>query len=107
MIRHIHFNRWKPDTSTEEIAKVFDVLADFPKRFPEIRAMELYSDAKLGPATSGVKNFDFAIILDFDDEAAFRKYIGRTDHHTVVATYIKPIQEAVARIQFVVPDPAE
>jgi hypothetical protein len=104
MIRHIHFNRWKPETTPEQIDKVFEMLGDFPQRFPEIRKMELHRDAKLGNAGSGLKNFDFAIVLDFADVAAFREYMGREYHHNVVATYIKPFQEAAARMQFEVPE---
>lgn len=104
MIRHIHFNRWKPDTSPETIDKVFEMLADFPQRFPEIRAMGVHRDAKLGDVSARNRNFDFAIILDFADVAAFRQYMGREYHHEVVATYIRPYQEASARLQFEVPD---
>jgi hypothetical protein len=106
MIRHIHFNRWKPDTAPETIDKAFEMLADFPARFPEIKAMELHRDAGLGKSKTGIQNFDFAIILDFDDESAFRTYMAREHHHQIVQTYIKPYQEAAARMQFIVDDAA-
>lgn len=108
MIRHIHFNRWKPGTTPEQIDKVFEMLGDFPSRFPEIKAMGLHRDAGLskpgGVATtgSGLKNSDFAIILDFEDEAALALYLSREYHKNVVKTYISPIREESARIQFYV-----
>lgn len=64
--------------------------------------MELHRDAGLGSARSGSRNYDFAIILDFDDEAAFRQYMSREHHHHVVETYIAPYRESAARMQFVV-----
>jgi hypothetical protein len=104
MIRHIHFNRWKPGTSPETIDKVFEMLADFPQRFPEIQSMGLHRDAKLGDVSPERRNYDFAIILDFVDVAAFRQYMAREEHHQVVATYIRPFQEAAARMQFEIPE---
>lgn len=101
MIRHIHFNRWKPGTPPEAIDKVFEMLEDFPSRFPEIRRMEVRRDAKLEPAAgANLRNMDFAIILDFDDEAAFRTYMGREYHKNVVRTYVTPHREESARIQY-------
>ena len=102
MIRHIHFNRWKPNTPPEAIDKVFEALSDFPQRFPEIRKMELRRDANLGISAGRIKNMDFAIILDFDDEEALRTYMGREHHHQMVQTYVSPIREESARIQFFV-----
>jgi hypothetical protein len=102
MIRHIHFNRWKPETPPEAIDKVFEMTADFPQRFPEIRKMELHRDAKLGLEAGSFKNMDFAIVLDFDDEAAFRTYMGREYHKNIVKTYIGPWRAESARIQYIV-----
>jgi hypothetical protein len=101
MIRHIHFNRWKPGTPPEAIDKVFEMLADFPQRFPEIRKMGVHRDAQLGIEAANFKNMDFAIVLDFDDEAAFRTYMGREHHKMVVKTYISPYREESARIQYI------
>jgi hypothetical protein len=102
MIRHIHFNRWKPGTPPEAIEKVFEMLGDFEQRFPEIRKMGLHRDARLGIEAGGFKNMDFAIVLDFDDEAAFRTYMSREHHKMIVKTYITPYREESARIQFIV-----
>lgn len=102
MIRHIHFNRWKPGTPSEAIDKVFEALSDFPERFPEIRKMELHRDAGLGQTGGRLKNMDFAIIIDFEDEPALRRYMGREHHHHVVETYVAPYREESARIQFYV-----
>jgi hypothetical protein len=100
MIRHIHFNRWKAGTPPEAIDKVFEMLADFPQRFPEIRKMGVHRDAKLGLEAANFKNMDFAIVLDFDDEAAFRTYMSREHHKMIVKTYIGPYREESARIQY-------
>lgn len=106
MIRHIHFNRWKPGTTPEQIDKVFEMLGDFPQRFPEIKAMGLHRDAGFAkdkpPTSSGLKNSDFAIILDFDDKAALDLYLSREYHQNVVKTYISPIRLESSRIQFYV-----
>jgi predicted PolB exonuclease-like 3'-5' exonuclease len=102
MIRHILFNRWKPGTPPEAIHTIFEKLSDFPQRFPEIKKMELHRDAGLSNPRGRMKNYDFAIVLDFDTEANFQQYMGREHHHEVVATYIKPHQEEAARIQFLV-----
>jgi hypothetical protein len=106
MIRHIHFNIWKPGTTPEQIDKVFEMLGDFPSRFPEIKAFGLHRDAGLSKSvaktTSGLRNSDFAIILDFEDEAGLELYLSREYHKNIVKTYISPIRESSARIQFIV-----
>jgi hypothetical protein len=101
MIRHIHFNRWKPGTPPEAIDKVFEMLADFQQRFPEIRKMGVHRDAKLGIEAANFKNMDFAIVLDFDSEADFRTYMGREHHKMIVKTYITPYREESARMQYI------
>ena len=100
MIRHIHFNRWKPGTPPEAIDKVFEMLADFPERFPEIHKMGVHRDAKLGIEAANFKNMDFAIILDFEHDAACRTSMGREHHKMIVKTYITPYREESARIQY-------
>jgi stress responsive alpha/beta barrel protein len=102
MIRHIHFNRWKPEATAEQIDKVFEALADFPERFPEIKTMGLHRDAGMKFEGVNLKNYDFAIILDFDDEAKLRQYLDREHHKKMVQTYIAPIRAESARIQIVV-----
>jgi hypothetical protein len=102
MIRHIHFNRWRPEATPEQIDKVFEMLADFPQRFPEIRKMGLHRDAGLTFEGTNLKNYDFAIVLDFDDEAKLRQYMSREHHKNMVKTYITPIRAESARMQFIV-----
>lgn len=100
MIRHIHFNRWKPGTPPEAIDKIFEMLADFPQRFPEIKNFGTYRDARLGIEAANFKNMDFAIVIDFDDLEGFKTYMSREYHKNVVKTYITPYREESARMQF-------
>jgi hypothetical protein len=101
MIRHILFNRWKPDTPPEAIDKVFEMLSEFPKRFPEIKSFGAYRDAKLTGALGNLKNMDFVVVIEFEDEAGFQTFMGREYHKHVVHTYIAPYREEAARIQYI------
>lgn len=100
MIRHVLLNRWKPDTPPEAIEKIYEMLADFPQRFPEIKGFTTSRDAGLTGSLGKLKNMDFIVVIDFEDEAGFHAYMDREHHKHVVHTYIAPYRQETARIQY-------
>lgn len=48
-------------------------------------------------------NWDFVIVADFVDEAAYRSYDADADHNALRAR-LAPFVDSIARAQFVVPD---
>jgi hypothetical protein len=63
-------------------------LAALPSQIPEIRAYSFGPDAGLAPG-----NADFAIIADFDDADAWRRYQAHPAHVDVVERLVKPFFE--------------
>ena len=101
MIRLILLNRWKPDTPPEAVEKIFEMLSDFPQRFPEIKNFTTSRDAGFTESLGRLKNMDFVVVIDFEDEAGMLTYMQREHHKHVVHTYIAPYRQESARIQYV------
>ena len=100
MFRHVVLFRWKPGTGAAELAALERALAELPAQVPEIESYRYGRDAGL---TEG--NFDFAIVAEFADEAAWRRYVDHPAHRKLVAERVRPIAQERAAAQVRV-DPA-
>jgi quinol monooxygenase YgiN len=80
MLRHIVMLRFKPEATTEDRAALRAAVEGFKDKVPEVRA--LVCGDNLG---SGPNHHDFAVVADFDDMAAFRRYIDSPAHKEYVA----------------------
>lgn len=98
MLRHVAVFRWKADTTPEQIATAADRLRQLPDRIPEIRAFAVGSD--VGGADG---HWDFAVVADFDDLAAYRGYATHPDHLAVVTESIVPHRADRAVLQYELP----
>jgi len=94
MIRHVACLTWKAGVTDAEIEAVRAGLVELPGLIPEIRAYTLGSD--LG-AVDG--NAHFAIVADFDDVDAWRRYQDHPAHQAVLTERIRPILAARAAVQ--------
>ncbi len=63
---------------------------------PFIRRYELGADLGL------TGSHDFAIVADFDSIEDYRTYADHPDHKAVSATFIAPILDSMARVQYTV-----
>ena len=95
VLRHVVVLRWKPGTTAAQLVALERALATLPAQIPEIRTYRFGADAAL---TSG--NFDFAIVADFDDEAAFRAYVSHPAHQRFIAEHTRPLTAERAAVQF-------
>lgn len=97
MLRHVVLFRWQKSTTAGQVAEVAAGLAALPGTIGEIRSYRFGADVGL---TDG--SFDFAIVAEFDDPAAFQAY---RDHpaHRAVADRIASLVAERAAVQFEVP----
>ena len=98
MLRHVNLLTWKDGTEEAAIKAFSEHLSGYAAEIPEIRDMSFGSDLGLAE-----RNVDFAIIVDFDDEDAFSRYLLHPAHARMVGEFLKPILESRQAIQFQVP----
>lgn len=92
--RHVVMFRWKPGTSAAQLAELERGLQALPAQVPEIRSYRYGADAR---AAEG--NFDFAIVADFADVDAWRRYVAHPAHQKLIAERIRPILAERAAVQ--------
>ncbi len=80
MIRHIVLLTFKPEATAEDRQAVRDAVEAFAQDIPDIRALTCGENIGSGP-----NHHDFAVVADFDDLAAFRRYIDSDAHRDYVA----------------------
>lgn len=95
MLRHVALFSWKPDASEVSIRAFSDGLAALPAQIPEIRSYRFGPDALLGGG-----NDDFALVADFDDMAAYRRYAEHPAHRHLIATLLMPIVAGRHAVQY-------
>jgi quinol monooxygenase YgiN len=91
MLRHIVLATFKPEASPEERAAVRAAVEKFPEQVPELRGLVCGANVGKGP-----NHHDFAVVADFEDYAAFRRYIESPAHRAYVAGPAKAIAKLAA-----------
>ncbi|HEX2192582.1 MAG TPA: Dabb family protein [Acidimicrobiales bacterium] len=97
MFRHVVLFTWKADASDVEIRAFAEGLAALPGRIPEIRSYRFGADAGLAGG-----NEDFALVADFDDAEAYRRYAEHPAHRHVIAELLWPILGGRHAVQYVI-----
>jgi hypothetical protein len=95
VLRHVVLFRWKPETRPEQLAALEQALAALPAQVPEIRRYVYGRDARLVEG-----NFDFAIVADFADAEAWRRYAAHPAHQELIAEQVRPIVAERAAVQY-------
>lgn len=95
MLRHVNLLTWKDGAEQAAIDALSEHLSGYAAEIPEIRGLSFGSDLGLAE-----HNADFAIIVDFDDEEAFSRYLAHPAHGRLVGEFLKPILEARQAVQF-------
>ena len=94
-LRHVVMFRWKAETRPEQLAALERALAALPAQVPEILRYRWGADARLVDG-----NFDFAIVAEFADVDAWRRYAAHPAHQKLIAEQIRPIVAERAAVQY-------
>jgi hypothetical protein len=95
MLRHVVLFTWKADASEVEVRAFAEGLAALPAHIPEIRSYRFGPDARLGGG-----NDDFALVADFDDVEAYRRYAEHPAHRHLIAELLWPILGGRHAVQY-------
>jgi len=93
--KHIVLVRFKPQTTREEIAEVFEALDDLPEKIPGI------VDICSGPYESpeGLhKGFTHAFVVTFADVESRDRYLEHPDHEVVKQLLLKHLAGGLADV---------
>lgn len=94
MFRHIVLFRFVEDVEAAQVSAVTEALAALPAAIPDIRRYHAGPDAGLVDG-----NWDYAVVAEFDDEAAWRRYREDPEHLRVIAEHLQPITVERAGVQ--------
>jgi hypothetical protein len=78
VIRHVVLFQFTSDTTEEQIADYERSLVDYVAGLDGVEAYRFGRDAALNPGT-----YDFSIVAEFTDEAAFREYFDGARHKEI------------------------
>ena len=98
ILRHVNLFTWKEATTEADIEALTAVLQKLPEEIPEVKA--IFFGADLGLMEG---NVDFAILLDFEDAEAFRRYTAHPAHDRMVKDFIRPMMASRQAVQFRAP----
>ena len=95
MLRHVVMFRWAPDATAEARAAVAEGLTALPESIEVIRRYHHGADAGLADG-----NWDYVVVADFDDEAAYLEYRDHDVHQALIAERIRPIVAERVAVQY-------
>ncbi len=95
MIRHCVLFKWNDEIDEAKQTAFLEGLVKLLKTVETVRAYAYGADAGINAG-----NHDFAVTVDFDDEAGFVVYRDHADHQAFIASTVRPILESRAAIQF-------
>ena len=96
MLRHVVLFSWKSDVSDVELRAFAEGLAALPGKIPEIRSYRFGPDVGL----AGGGNDDFALVADFADAEAYRRYAEHPAHRHLIAELLWPILGGRHAVQY-------
>lgn len=94
MFRHCVMFRFKESVGPETVASIEAQLQGLAK-LPMVRGYQYGPDAGLAEG-----NFDYMLVADFEDEAAYQAYAVDADHQRVLAEYLRPNIAERAAVQY-------
>jgi hypothetical protein len=94
-VTHVALFTWKPGTSDQQVEELAHALRRLPALIPELRAFRLGADAGVS-----VGNDRFAVVAEFDDIDAYRRYASDPRHRDVIDRLVKPILGTRHAVQF-------
>ncbi len=85
MFRQVISIRWATDVTDEQKQGYRDALEGL-RAIPELAAMTWGDDARIFEG-----NFDFVVVMDFDDLEAARRYVAHPQHQAYVREHAQPL----------------
>lgn len=92
MFRHIVLVKWKAEATEAERQAMREAVEQLPAQVPEVVAARIGIDVGRGP-----NNYDMALVFDFEDGDAFKRYIASAPHQA----YVQGPAKAVAQLAVV------
>ncbi len=85
-VTHVAVFTWRPGTSDEQVRALTEALVALPGQIEEIRSFRVGPDAGVA-----VGNDRFAVVAEFDDIDAYKRYASDPRHRQVVERLLKPL----------------
>lgn len=98
MLHHVIMLRWVEGVTDEAKQAVVDGLMGLREEIDTIRAMRMGFDLGIR-----ADNFDFASLIEFDDEAGYLTFRDHPAHQKVVVEHIRPAMAERAGVVFTGP----
>ncbi len=95
VFRHVVMFKLQPDTSAAQREAILAGLARLPGAIAEIRSFVFGTDAGLAQG-----NFDVAVVAEFDDVEAYKRYAAHPVHVEFVTTTVRPHLAQRSAVQF-------
>ncbi len=94
MIKHVVFMKFKEGVTDAEIAGLEKALSGLPGKILEIKASQFGRDI-----VRSERSYDFALVSDFDNLEAMKRYQGHPDHLPVIAT-VRSLSTSILAVDF-------
>jgi quinol monooxygenase YgiN len=94
MLRHIVLVSFKSEASDDQIAAWRAAVTDMCETSAEVLSFSLGRNIGHGP-----NHHDAALVADFEDIDAFRRYVGSDAHKAYVETHARHVTDKLAAIQ--------
>ena len=100
MLRHVVLFTWSDDADEERREQTLAALRRLPEEVGGMTSFAVGPDAGLREG-----NAHTALVADFPDVEAWRRYADHPVHLQVIADHVKPILAARSAVQYEVPRP--
>ncbi|HYX94091.1 MAG TPA: Dabb family protein [Geodermatophilus sp.] len=95
MLRHVVLFTWSDDADEERREQTLAALRRLPEEVGGMTSFAVGPDAGLSEG-----NADTALVADFPDVEAWRRYADDPVHLQVIADHVKPILAARSAVQY-------
>ncbi len=95
MLRHVVLFTWKLEVADVSVRAFAEGLAGLPRQIPEILSYRFGPDMAMGGG-----NDDFALVADFADAEAYRRYAEHPAHRHLIAELLWPILGGRHAVQY-------
>ena len=95
MLRHVVMFKLKESAPASALADLQSGLAKLEETIDEIRSYEYGPDLGLRDG-----NFDFCLVAEFEDGAAFERYVVHSDHQRFIAERVAPVVAERVAVQY-------
>lgn len=94
MLRHIVLVSFKPEATEDQLNAWRDAVSEMCKTSEEVLSFSLGKNIGSGP-----NHHDAALVVDFEDIDAFRRYLGGEKHKAYVENHARHVTAKLAAIQ--------